>query len=142
MTALFPHMESASSSEAELFETTFITPLAKAMHATVGNFRIMLGQKGFDSWKDTPEIVQDAWKAIAWYLSRNPAASVDAIHDAWCEYKVKTGWKAGEKNVEAKTHPMLIPLDQCPETFVYRYVICQQVFTTLTTGWAEFNGDT
>ena len=37
-------------------------------------------------------------------------------HQAWVEFKLAHGWTLGDvKDLEAKTHPLLVPYDQLPE---------------------------
>lgn len=43
-------------------------------------------------------------------------ATPEELHESWCDFKVKDGWKYGSvKDEEAKTHPCLVNYDQLPE---------------------------
>lgn len=40
----------------------------------------------------------------------------EELHESWCDFKVKEGWKFGnEKDFEKKTHPCLISYKDLPE---------------------------
>jgi hypothetical protein len=42
-------------------------------------------------------------------------ATPEELHESWCDFKVKEGWKFGnEKSFENKTHPCLVPYNQLP----------------------------
>jgi hypothetical protein len=46
----------------------------------------------------------------------NPSAGHDAQHNSWMKEKVDDGWVYGEvKDVEAKTHPCIVPFNELPE---------------------------
>lgn len=41
----------------------------------------------------------------------------EELHDAWCEFKLRHGWRHGDvKDEQAKTHPCLVPYGLLPET--------------------------
>lgn len=45
----------------------------------------------------------------------NPDVPASAMHENWMKEKLSQGWVYGEvKDVEKKTHPCLVPLDQLP----------------------------
>ena len=48
-----------------------------------------------------------------------PPAQVEFMaqleHEAWMQERLSRGWTLGERNVEAKTSPYLVPFDQLPE---------------------------
>lgn len=42
-------------------------------------------------------------------------ASPEEMHENWCTFKRDAGWVYGEvKDVDAKTHPCLVPYDELP----------------------------
>ena len=41
----------------------------------------------------------------------------EAAHDIFCEGRIRDGWKLGPRNDEEKTHPLLVPYTDLPETY-------------------------
>jgi len=64
-------------------------------------------------WEETaPELRASIYDGVVKHFE-NPELTPEQSHQAWCEYKVAEGWTHGSvKDVEAKTHPCLLPYPQ------------------------------
>lgn len=65
-------------------------------------------------WDDAPD-----WQRLSALEGVKKAlegATPEQLHIAWCRYKTAHGWKYGEvKDVQAMTHPCLVPYAKLPE---------------------------
>lgn len=69
-----------------------------------------------EPWQHAEQWQRESALAGVMFRLNNPDAGKDAQHNAWMKDKVDAGWKYGEiKDVEAKTHPCIVPFDQLPE---------------------------
>lgn len=69
----------------------------------------------FPQWDDAPDDIKDSAYAGVEYLFANPKASAEDQHNAWCRHRVMSGWTYGSvKDLEAKTHPCLVPYKDLP----------------------------
>src|ERR1700676_1801321 len=78
-------------------------------------------------WSKRP-IVPEAWEnrdnkfreqfvnIITEYLSMDKLPTPAEAHESWNQSYYKMGWKYGKvRDVEAKTHPDLVPFDELPQ---------------------------
>ena len=91
--------------------------IAQVMHESVRAWQKANGETGAPPWSRAPEWMKDASReAVLWRIA-NPKAPSSAQHDQWMAQKLASGWKYGRvKNGVKKTHPMLVPYAQLPET--------------------------
>lgn len=66
-------------------------------------------------WNEAPEWqTKSAIIGVKFHLE-NPEAGDSASHDSWVAEKIADGWAYGEvKDLEAKTHPCIVPFDKLP----------------------------
>src|SRR3982751_2490853 len=64
-------------------------------------------------WSQFPE--EERQGVISGVKAGRYGASPEVLHEKWMNEKLADGWTLGEtKDVEAKTHPLLVPFDQLP----------------------------
>jgi RyR domain. len=64
-------------------------------------------------WADAPRHVKAS--AVDGVVKALNGATPEELHESWCDFKVKEGWKYGkEKDFEKLTHPCLVNYDQLP----------------------------
>ena len=89
----------------------------------------IIGDNSQPTWEDAPE-----WQRASALLgvklhTEKPDAGPQASHESWMAQKVADGWTHGEvKDVEAKTHPCLVPFSALPveqqaKDFIFRAVV-------------------
>jgi hypothetical protein len=91
--------------------------IARVMHESVRAWQKANGEPGAPPWSRAPQWMKDASReAVLWRIA-NPKAPASAQHDQWVAQKIEAGWKHGKvKSGVKKTHPMLVPYSQLPET--------------------------
>jgi hypothetical protein len=89
--------------------------IAKICHQTNKAFCQTIGDSSQDDWSLAPQWQKESAVAGVIYLMKNPLATNAALHNNWCEHKVKNGWVyGGVKDAEKKTHPCLVPFLDLP----------------------------
>lgn len=74
-----------------------------------------------DDWTQEAWEVAEDWQRDSAILGvkfcmENPDAPASANHDSWLRVKQEDGWVYGTvKNIEAKTHPCMVPYDELPD---------------------------
>ena len=65
-------------------------------------------------WADAPK-----WQklsAVEGVLKARAGETPEQLHQSWCDFKEADGWAYGAfKDVDAKTHPCLVPYSELPE---------------------------
>lgn len=89
--------------------------IAKICHEANRSWCQINGDDSQPSWDEAPQWMKDSAIAGVAFHRANPDAGDSASHDAWMKHKLADGWVYGEeKDLEAKTHPCLVPFDELP----------------------------
>ena len=84
--------------------------IAKICHQVNRDYCINEQLEAPPKWDDLPEYVQESIVAGVAEVIADPKVTPTQIHQMWCDYKEKEGWKyALNKDLELKTHPNLVP---------------------------------
>lgn len=87
--------------------------IASITHAANRAYRVVIGEDPGPEWADLDAEQQ---QGVINGVVKAPTTSPSRLHDEWANEKTEAGWVYGaEKNVEARTHPQLVPYDQLPE---------------------------
>lgn len=98
----------------DIVSSDFLWLVAKVCHEVNRAYcREVMADHTHLSWEETsPELRASIYDGVVKHFE-NPDLTPEDSHRAWCEYKVAEGWQFGNrKDVEAKTHPCLLPYDQ------------------------------
>jgi len=97
-------------------ENLTITDIARACHEANMSVCVSLGDESQPAWDDAPDWQkQSAINGVIFHL-KNPGAGPAGTHENWMREKLDAGWTYGPvKNVDAKTHPCLVPYNELPE---------------------------
>lgn len=88
--------------------------IACACHQANRAYCLALGDDSQPLWDAAPEEIKELARSgvRAALQDPNPANS----HRRWMEFKLEHGWVYGsEKDMDAKTHPCLVPYEDLPE---------------------------
>lgn len=103
--------------------------IARIAHELNRAYCLALGDLSQLPWDEAPEWQREsAFAGVMLHLS-NPDAGPEASHEAWAACKVAKGWQYGPaKDVEAKTHPCLVPFAELPvaqqaKDFLFRAIV-------------------
>lgn len=89
--------------------------IAQICHEANRALCIAQGDYSQTVWAIAPMWQRDSALMGVQFLAKNPDAGDSATHDSWAAQKVADGWVFGAvKDVDAKTHPCLVPFDQLP----------------------------
>ena len=90
--------------------------IAKMCHEVNKAYCSHLGDDSQVPFEEAPEdMIQSIIHGIQFHLD-NPKASAADSHKNWMTKKLADGWKLGDvKDVEEKTHPLLVEYDKMPE---------------------------
>lgn len=70
----------------------------------------------YPEWSDAEDWMRASSIESVEFVLQNPDAGQGAQHEQWMEQKKRDGWVWGEiKDVDAKTHPMLVLFEELPE---------------------------
>jgi hypothetical protein len=91
--------------------------IAQVIHEAVRAWQKANHEKASPSWNRAPQWMKDSSReAVLWRLA-NPNAPASAQHDQWMSQKQAAGWVFGKKKSGSKkTHPMMIPYSDLPES--------------------------
>jgi hypothetical protein len=90
--------------------------IATVAHSLNAALQAALGEK-VESWGAVPEEIRQSTIAGVTYNLENPDVTPEQGHEAWLKYRAAQGWVYGEvKDLEAKTHPNMVPFDELPIT--------------------------
>lgn len=70
-----------------------------------------------EPWEDRDEKFRSQMiNVVTQYLNQDELPTPEEAHDSWMEAYFEMGWVYGEKrDVEAKTHPDLLPFNELPK---------------------------
>lgn len=92
-----------------------IEEIAELCHETNRHYCLMLGDDSQFAWPNAPHMIKQSAIAGVVRLSRNPNLTPAEVHQSWFEHKKNEGWTYGAiKDLDAKTHPCMVPYDQLP----------------------------
>ncbi len=87
--------------------------IAKICHQVNREYCINEQLEAPPKWDDLPEYVQESIVAGVAEVIADPKITPTQIHEMWCDYKEKEGWKyALNKDLKLKTHPNLVPFNK------------------------------
>lgn len=90
--------------------------IAKVVHAVNAAYCLSQGDDSQNPWDEAPEWQKESIIKGVEFVLANPDAPESATHDSWLAQKTADGWVYGEeKDVEAKTHPCIVPFEELPE---------------------------
>jgi hypothetical protein len=90
--------------------------IAKTCHEVNRAYCLSIGDDSHKPWDETPEMIQKSVISGVRIKLENQDVTPEQSHEGWLEYKRVEGWVYGEvKDLEAKTHPCMVPYDQLPE---------------------------
>jgi hypothetical protein len=92
------------------------TFIARVCHEVNRAYCNAIGDDSQKAWNEAPEWQKDSvYKGVEFTLN-TPDSTPEDNHKSWLAEKEATGWKYGEvKDVEAKTHPCMLPYEQLPK---------------------------
>lgn len=89
--------------------------IAMACHAINMAYCASLGDNSLKPWDEMPKEHRDGLQAGVKMHLDNPDATPEDAHNSWAAAKLAAGWVHGEvKDMEAKTHPCLLPYSELP----------------------------
>lgn len=93
-----------------------VTDIAIIAHNMNAALCSAMGDDSQPSWEDLPDNLKDsAVDGVQFHINNREATPADS-HENWMKHKLDDGWVYGEeKDVEAKTHPCLVPYEELPE---------------------------
>lgn len=84
------------------------------------------------SWREAEEWQQESAINGVKFRLDNPEAGHDAMHNNWMKEKVYNGWVYGEvKDMDAKTHPCIVPFEQLPIFQQKKYALFSAIVDAL-----------
>ncbi len=90
--------------------------IAKICHQVNRDYCINEQLEAPPEWADLPENIQESIVAGVVEAISDPKITPTQIHQMWCDYKEKEGWKyALNKDLKLKTHPNLVPFKDLPD---------------------------
>lgn len=96
-----------------------LEPIARVCQEANRAYCMALGDFSQLPWDEAPEWQRKSSIAgvrAQFEIGRYGSITPEQMHDKWLEYKLRDGWRYGEKkDAEAKTHPCLLPFNALPE---------------------------
>ncbi len=90
--------------------------IAKICHQVNRDYCINEQLEAPPEWDDLPANIQESIVSGVAEVIADPKITPTQIHQMWCDYKEKEGWKyALNKDLKLKTHPNLVPFDKLPK---------------------------
>lgn len=101
-------------------ETERAQLVAELCHEVNRRYCQSLGDKSQRPWPNTPKNIQasatDGVLVMMDARDQRVPWPPGKSHENWLHFKLADGWTYGpEKDLEAKTHPCMVPYDQLPE---------------------------
>lgn len=103
--------------------------IARIAHELNRAYCLALGDLSQLPWDEAPEWQRESVLAGVMLHLSNPDAGPEASHEAWKAHQLAKGWQYGPaKDVEAKTHPCLVPFAELPveqqaKDFLFRAIV-------------------
>lgn len=90
--------------------------IAELCHTINRFYSQLIGDPMQPRWEDMPEDIRKGVISAVYMVLNEPDMTPRAQHEAWCDAKVREGFVYGPvKDLENRTHPLLIPYDQLPK---------------------------
>lgn len=91
--------------------------IARVVHEAVRGYKAGLGEDALPGWDEAPDWQRESTRAAVQFRLAHPDPAPAAQHDQWMREKQAAGWRWGpDKDLDAKTHPLLVPYDRLPDT--------------------------
>lgn len=103
--------------------------IARIAHDVNRAYRCALGEDAGPTWDEVPEWERASVLAGVMFHLSKPWKGPESSHEAWMAHKLAEGWQYGPaKDVEAKTHPCLVPFAELPveqqaKDFLFRAIV-------------------
>lgn len=103
--------------------------IARIAHDVNRAYRCALGEDAGPTWDEAPEWERASVLAGVMFHLSKPWKGPESSHEAWMAHKLAEGWQYGPtKDVEAKTHPCLVPFAELPvaqqaKDFLFRAIV-------------------
>lgn len=103
--------------------------IARIAHDVNRAYRCALGEDAGPTWDEAPEWQRASVLAGVMFHLSKPWKGPESSHEAWMAHKLAEGWQYGPtKDVEAKTHPCLVPFAELPvaqqaKDFLFRAIV-------------------
>ena len=95
---------------------TNIIHIATVCHEAIRDWCYVNGDQSQQGWTTAPQWQIDSCINGVEHALRHPDVTPEDMHSNWMAEKIADGWVYGEvKDVDAKTHPSIVPFDQLPE---------------------------
>ena len=90
--------------------------IARICHEANRAYCRAIGDYSHQPWLYTPPEIQASVINGVEAKMANPSMTPRQSHENWLRFKERQGWVYGpEKDLEARTHPCVLPYDQLPE---------------------------
>jgi len=107
--------------------------IARVAHEAVRAYKQAWGQDVPPPWDDAPDWMHESTRAAVEARLTDPNAPPSAQHEAWLEEKKAAGWQYGAvKDPDAKTHPLMVPYEQLPDSERRKDALMQAVVDSLS----------
>lgn len=103
--------------------------IARIAHEVNRAYCLALGDLSQLPWDEAPEWQRASVLAGVMFHLSKPWKGPESSHEAWMAHKLAEGWQYGPtKDVEAKTHPCLVPFAELPvaqqaKDFLFRAIV-------------------
>lgn len=92
-----------------------INEIAAVAHSVNRAYCLSIGDDSQPTWEEAPGWQRESAMAGVRAHLANPSITPEESHELWSAQKIADGWTFGEeKDVEAKTHPCLVPYSDLP----------------------------
>jgi hypothetical protein len=93
--------------------TAWVYLAARVCHETNRIAQIHAGEQISPPWDLAPDWQRES--SIEGVKKAVEGQSPEQLHESWCDFKVKDGWRYGPNKDEVKkTHPCLVPYSELP----------------------------
>ena len=102
--------------------------IAQICHEANRAYCNSIGDKSQVAWNKVPENIKKSAIDGVKFKLENPRKQPCKMHDNWVKFKLKDGWKYGEKkDAKLKTHPCIVPYEELP----YEQQIKDHLFSSI-----------
>jgi len=107
--------------------------IARVCHEANRSWCELNGDMSQLPWEHAPSWQKDSVINGVIFNRANPDAPESASHDSWMAQKLSEGWTYGPvKDVDAKTHPCLVPFDELPHSQQFKDRLFQTIVRAST----------
>lgn len=105
--------------------------IARVCHEANRALQIESGDPALSpTWDEAPEWQRES--AIEGVREAQNGATPEQLHQSWCEFKQRDGWRYDEvKDADAKTHPCLVPYAELPDDQRRKDAVFSAIVTAL-----------